>query len=259
MPMKTVDKAMRLLSYFTPSLPEIGLSELARLADLDKATTRRILVSLGNHHFIEQNKITKAYRLGSGFLHLARIREATTPITAIANQTVNWLCDASSETAHASVAGPTSLITVAHKEPIRGTVVMIDPTEPLPFHATASGIVFMAFSDAGILNKALSNPLNKFTEQTETNPEAIRKRAEQAKLDGYYLNEHGFESDVVGVASPYFNADGSAAGAIAIAMPMSRKTDELVKKSIRQVAAASARISTAIGGVVHPNVQKLIR
>jgi len=256
--MKTVDKAMRLLSYFTPSQPEIGLSELARLAQMDKATTRRILVSLSNHHFIEQNQITKSYRLGSGFLHLARIREATTPITAIATQTVDWLCDATSETAHASVAGPNGLITIAHKEPIRGTVVMIDPTEPLPFHATASGIVFLAFNDNALTEKALANPLNRFTAQTETDPIILRQRVLQAKTEGFYLNEHGFESDVVGIAAPYFNADGSAAGAIAVAMPVTRKTTEFVTKTKRQVAAASARITTAIGGLVHPNVQRLI-
>jgi len=256
--MKTVDKAMRLLSYFVPDRPEIGLSELARLADLDKATTRRILVSLGNHHFIEQNQITKSYRLGSGFLHLARIREATTPITSIATKTVDWLCDATSETAHASVAGPKALITVAHKEPIRGTVVMIDPTEPLPFHATASGIVFLAFSDETLKTKALQDDLNRYTDHTETDPQIVRQRIQQANEDGFYLNEHGFESDVAGIAAPYFNADGTAAGAIAVAMPITRKTDELLAKTKKHVAAASARITTAIGGVVHPNVQKLI-
>jgi DNA-binding IclR family transcriptional regulator len=257
--MKTVDKTMGLLSHFTPTQPEIGLSELARLAEMDKATTRRILVSLSKHHFIEQNQITKAYRLGSGFLHLARVREATTPITAIATQTVDWLCDATSETSHASVGGPNALITVAHKEPHRGTVVMIDPTEPLPFHATASGIAFLAFNDQSLLESVLRQNLNKYTTQTVTDPEAIRQRVAQAQEQGFYLNEHGFESDVAGLAAPFFNADGTAAGAIAAAMPISRKTDELVTKVKKHVAAASARITTAIGGVVHPNVQKLIR
>jgi DNA-binding IclR family transcriptional regulator len=257
--MKTVDKAMGLLSHFTPTQPEIGLSELARLADLDKATTRRILKSLIKHHFIEQNQITKAYRLGSGFLHLARVREATTPITAIATQTVDWLCETTHETAHASVAGPSALITIAHKEPHRGTVVMIDPTEPLPFHATASGIAFLAFNEPDLMEAALRQQLGKYTKFTETDPDAIRQRVLKAKEDGFYLNEHGFESDVAGLAMPYFNADGSAAGAIAVAMPITRKSDELVTKVKRNVAAASARITTAIGGVLHPNVQKLIR
>lgn len=256
--MKTIDKTMRLLSFFTPSQPEIGLSELARMAEMDKATTRRILVSLGKHHFIEQNQITKAYRLGSGFLHLARVREATTPITAIATQTVEWLCDCTRETAHASVGSPNALITIAHKEPQRGTVVMIDPTEPLPFHATASGIVFLAFNDADLLENLLKKPLKKHTDHTENDPDAVRARVARARRDGYYLNEHGFESDVAGLAAPYLNADGTAAGAIAVAMPTTRKTDEQIHMVKQHVAAASARITTAIGGVVHPSIQKLI-
>jgi len=75
--MRTVDKAMNLLNYFSTEKPEYGLSELAREAGLDKATTLRIMVSLARHGFIEQHPETKKYRLGNSVLRLARIREAT--------------------------------------------------------------------------------------------------------------------------------------------------------------------------------------
>ncbi len=203
--MKTVDKTMRLLSYFTPSQPEIGLSELARLAEMDKATTRRILMALNKHHFIEQNQITKAYRLGSGFLHLARVREATTPITAIASQTVDWLCDTTRETAHASVASPNALITIAHKEPHRGTVVMIDPTEPLPFHATASGIVFMAFNDTNFCENVLkkNNWANTQATPKQTRLFCANASNKRAKM-GFISTNTGFESDVAGARRALF-------------------------------------------------------
>ena len=47
--MKTVDKAMTVLGQFSLENSEIGLSELSRLACLDKAATRRLLVALGKH------------------------------------------------------------------------------------------------------------------------------------------------------------------------------------------------------------------
>jgi len=61
---KTVDKAMHLLNRFSIEQTEIGLSELARLADLDKAATRRLLVALAKHGYIEQSADTRKYRLG---------------------------------------------------------------------------------------------------------------------------------------------------------------------------------------------------
>ncbi|TIW18621.1 MAG: IclR family transcriptional regulator, partial [Mesorhizobium sp.] len=52
--MSTVGKAVSLLELFTLDEPEIGLSDLARKAGLDKATARRLLMALANHRLIEQ-------------------------------------------------------------------------------------------------------------------------------------------------------------------------------------------------------------
>ena len=90
--MKTVDKAFSVLDQFSMENTEIGLSELSRLASLDKAATRRLLVALSKHGFIEQSADTRKYRLGHGFLRLARIREATVPIVRAAPGSVRLAC-----------------------------------------------------------------------------------------------------------------------------------------------------------------------
>jgi len=79
------------------------------------------------HSFIEQSPETKRYRLGHGFLRLARIREATVPVSHIAKDVVDWLVDLTNETVHASVPGPQGMTTIAHKLPNRGRVVNIVP------------------------------------------------------------------------------------------------------------------------------------
>jgi hypothetical protein len=77
--MSSVIKALDLLSHFSASQPEIGLSQLCRIAKRDKATTYRHLQALEVTGFIEQNSATKHYRLGPAVLQLAEIREATVP------------------------------------------------------------------------------------------------------------------------------------------------------------------------------------
>ncbi|MFT5111764.1 MAG: DNA-binding IclR family transcriptional regulator [Parasphingorhabdus sp.] len=70
--MQTTDKALSLLSQFSESRPQIGLSEFARLARFDKATTRRLLISLIRNGLVEQHPETRKYRLGASILSLAR-------------------------------------------------------------------------------------------------------------------------------------------------------------------------------------------
>lgn len=154
--MRTVDKTFNLLGFFTTAAPEFGLSQLAREADLDKATTLRILVSLMKHGFIEQDDVSKKYRLGASVLRFARIREATFPIVSVLQPFVDRLASQTSETAHASLAAEEALITIATAEPQRPTRVFVDPSELLPFHATASGLAYLAFARPEVLEASLS-------------------------------------------------------------------------------------------------------
>ena len=172
--MQTVDKAMTLLAFFSPAEPEIGLSELARLASFDKAATRRFLVALAKHGFIEQNGENRKYRLGSAFLRFARIREASLPFTSIVQPVLEKLAAETGETAHASLLAGDSLSTIGIAVPQRATRVYIDPSQPLPLHATASGLACLAFGDpqwtAAMLGKG---KLPRHTARTTTSLKEI--------------------------------------------------------------------------------------
>ena len=110
--MRTVDKALTLLDYFSDRRPAIGLSELARLAGMDKATVHRMATALANHGFLEQDPLTKSYRLGAGILRLARLREACFPVEAIIEPILKALSEETGETAHASLLAGMKLATV---------------------------------------------------------------------------------------------------------------------------------------------------
>lgn len=57
--MGTVDKALSLLRFFSPQIPELGLSELTRQSGFDKATTLRCLTALERNGFVEQDVNTR--------------------------------------------------------------------------------------------------------------------------------------------------------------------------------------------------------
>ncbi|MHB9381962.1 helix-turn-helix domain-containing protein, partial [Mesorhizobium sp. W067] len=103
--MGTVGKAISLLELFTADEPELGLSDLARRCAFDKATTRRLLVALGGHGFVEQDAGTRHYRLGAGLSRLARIREACFPFLQTAIPVAQDLAGSTTETVHLSEFG----------------------------------------------------------------------------------------------------------------------------------------------------------
>ncbi len=247
--MKTVDKALSVLDQFSMENTEIGLSELSRMAGLDKAATRRLLIALSKHGFIEQSSDTRKYRLGHGFLRLARIREATVPVTRAAQEVANWLVEQTNETVHVSIPGAQGMTSIAHRLPNRGHVVNIVPSQVLYYHATASGLAYLSFASAETANKILSMKREKMTEATTTSKPELRKIASTFKSQGYSQTRNTFESDVSSIAMPFFQDEHDPAGSIALALPKNDLTDSRRDELLPLLKEAVSRLETALTGL----------
>ena len=246
--MKTVDKAFRLLDQFQPDRTEIGLSELARLAGLDKAATRRLLVALGAHGFIEQNGESRKYRLGPGFLRLAHLREATVPMAASAQEVCDWLNEVTGDSVHVSIPGPQSMLTLAFRMPGRGHVININPAEPLPYHATSAGHVFLAFASAETRARVLGLARPRFARGTVTDAAALTARIEAAREAGHALNRDTFEDEVSSVAMAFFARAGEPAGTLSVALPSVNLTEGRLAELLPLLAEGVSRLERAITG-----------
>lgn len=247
--MKTVDKALKVLDQFSLSQTEIGLSELARMADLDKAATRRLLVALSKHNFIEQNEETRRYRLGHGFLRLARIREATMPIGEIAQRVTDWLVSETNETVHVAIPGAQGMTTIAYRLPNRGRVVNIIPSEVLNYHATASGLVFLAFATAPTADRILDLKREKITRETTTTKPELLNLIKGFRTQGYALSRNSFEDDVASIAMPFFQNPGDPTGTVALALASDDLTDARRDALLPLLKEAVMRVEQALTGL----------
>ena len=246
--MKTVDKAMHVLDQFTTDRTEIGLSDLARLSGLDKAATRRLLLALGSHGYIEQVAETRKYRLGQGFLRLARIREATVPMSRAAQEVADWLVEQTGETVHISVPTPTSMTTIAHRLPPRGNVINIIPGEALYYHATAAGLAFMSYATEQTRSRLLALRREQVASGTKTKRADLLAAIEQTRKDGFSQSRNSFEDGVSSISMPFFSGPGDPAGTISVALPSEHMTPERRTDLLPLLKAAIERIETALRG-----------
>jgi DNA-binding IclR family transcriptional regulator len=251
--MQTVDKAMGLLACFSAALPELGLSELARLAGLDKAGARRLLVALAKHGFIEQDERTRRYRLGPAFLGYARMRETTRPLAAVVRGKLDELVQATGETAHASLLSGEHMATIGVAEPRRPTRVSVDPAQALPLHATASGLACLAFAPEAFQREFFTRAsLTRHTARTALSRRALRTMFAEIRERGYSLADRTFDDEVIGIAAPVFDTEGRAFAAIAVASIATRFERGSERRIARCVLDAAAAISAAGGGAPRP-------
>jgi DNA-binding IclR family transcriptional regulator len=247
--MGTVAKALSLLDFFNRSRSRIGLSDMARLSGLNKATVHRLLGELQAQGFVEQIGSGREYRLGPAFLRLAALREAAVPVRDLAMQVLAELSEDTHETAHVSLLQGDALSTVAFTYSARhGTRVTMEDAALLTFHNTSSGLAVLAFSPPEFVDHILARPMERRTAQTETDPNVIRARLDPIRESGMAQNVGGFEADVHSHAVPLFDARGQAFGAIAVAAPTARMTADhqaLIRRALRR---HGLRLTRLLGG-----------
>lgn len=250
--MSTVDKALELLNLFSERDPELGLSEVARRSGHDKATTRRLLVSMERQGVVEQDSRSKRYRLGPALIRLARVRESTHPLEAVVEDVLERIVEETGETAHFSLVAGGALATVGMKESPRANRVSLERGERLPLHATASGLAFLAFAPKDQVRRALGRQLRAHTERTITDPDALEEMIEAVKLSGIAVSNQGYETDVFGMAAPVFDGSGFAKGAVAVATPKSRIDAHVEATNRDALREAAIDLTRALGAAPHP-------
>lgn len=245
--MSSTTKTLELLSYFSASRPEIGLSQLCRLARRDKATTYRHMQALENAGFIERNPLTKYYRLGPALLQLAQTRELTVPRNLGAQNALIELAKATGETAHVTVLSGNTVYPLASVESPTHSIRAIIDIPAFPLHATASGLSALAFGPE-VLQDIAVNEMPSFTPNTVTQQNDLRDNIRLARATGFGTANGSFESEIQAVAAPLFDQTGLFAGSVSVASVATRFTPTLARCVQQNLILASRDITRNWGG-----------
>jgi len=234
--MTSVTKALSLLAHFSTARPEIGLSQLCRLAGRDKATTYRHLQALETAGFVEQNPMTKHYRLGPAVMQLAQLREATVPRKDGAKPALTALADATGETAHVTVLSGQTLYGLCECESPHHSIRAVIDINTFPLHATASGLSALAFGPSTLFN-------------------AATRLVDAARSSGFGRADRIFETEIQGLSTPVFDHSGQLAGAVAVASVAARFDAKLEQKIKTELITAARNITRNWGGVIPAQIE----
>jgi DNA-binding IclR family transcriptional regulator len=256
--MGTVGKALDLLDFFTRQRAQAGLSEMARLAGINKATCHRLLTEMESRGLVEQVGPSREYRLGPAVLRLAALRESAVPTRDAAMPVLRALADATGETAHLSLREGDKLVTIGFAySSLHGTRVAMEDADILPWHATSSGHAVLAYLEEGERDALLARPLDAHTEATPTDPAALRAAVAAVRATATAETRGTFEADVQSVAVPLFGREGRVTGALGIVAPAARMSADLRRRIVSETTRAAAEIVHLWGGMLPPEVARL--
>lgn len=246
-----------ILDCFTPEKAELGVREIARLADMPPSTTGRLLQSMRERGILRQNEETKAYSLGIQLLNWTGVYLAALDIRAIAMPIMAELQASTLETISLYVLDGTDRVCVERLESPQRVRIVARLGLRLPLYAGSAGKVILAYLSTERMEQILATvPLLPFTRHTITDNARLREELEVIRACGYAFSHGEWIEDASGVAAPIFGHDNQVVGALTISGPSQRFDKEVIERYGQQLIPAGREISRVMGSTSNSSYMK---
>jgi DNA-binding IclR family transcriptional regulator len=242
----SVDKALVVLRLLHDDGP-LGVSELAERLDVARSTAHRLLGTLMHHGFVEQDRMTRNYRLGPFFTQQGVETKAVLQLRAIAMPTMRTLSAEFDETVQLTVLEGANCRFVDGVSGNRPLKTSVQSGSVLPAYATASGKALLAELDDETVSALYTRKkLPTITGHTVPTMATLLDQLARIRRDGYSLNDGETEDGVGALAVPVRGRSGHALGAIAFSLPTVRMRPENTRRMLPRLIASAAAISETL-------------
>jgi IclR family pca regulon transcriptional regulator len=227
---ESLDRGLRLLRAFGESAAPMALSEIARIADLPRATARRILFTLQHAGYVASDG--KLFALTPHVLTLAGSYLRSNQIVAVLQPVLDRISADALEISSVAVLDGDDVVFIARASPTRIFTGGVDIGYRLPSFCTAVGRALLGrLKDADLKANLASMKREAMTPQTVTDPKRLLAAIAADRGRGYSLVDREAEPHFRSIAVPVQRYDGSIVAAINIGAHVDRiSTEEMVKR-----------------------------
>ncbi len=247
--MKSINKTLDVLEVFlTVKESKLRLSEIARLAGINKSTVNRIVIDLRKRLYLQQSGKRGKYSLGPQFVKFSQMMDKRMQFGAVARPHMVKLSKAVHECVlltaldveEAIISDVIDSVHVLKVAPLIG--------QTIPLYCTAQGKAILAYMKEPELEKYLMNVTRKkITENTVTNAAELRAHLiEVIRENAAYDNEEQYLG-LRNVAVPIKDANNEVYTSVGVLGPSIRLTMEKMKEMVPDVQKCALAISRDLG------------
>jgi len=227
---------------------EISLTELAKKLDLSKGTTYRLLLSLKARGYVEQNSITRRYRLGLKIVSIGYKLLGNVDLRTEARIVLEDLLRETKESIHLARLQNGEVVFIDSLPSLYSLRVHKLPGERGFAHCTAVGKVLLAHCTSQKLNEVIKQKgLPKLTPTTITSASDLKKHLDMVRKQGFAIDDEESSPGCRCIAAPIRDHRGEVIAALSITGPSTRITPERFNQLVELVKRAADKISTGLG------------
>jgi DNA-binding IclR family transcriptional regulator len=220
----------------TDDVGVVGVSALARAAQIPKSTAHRLLKTLAQHEMVD--RAGAKYRLGVRFFELSQAARLTLfdELRNVAAPLLEDLFEVVRETVHLAILEGDDVLYLEKITGPNGSRMPSRVGGRMPATCTSLGKAILAFSPADVVGRVLGSPLHRVTPYSIVVPRIMQEQLDEVRRNGVAFDHEEARIGVTCVGAPILGKDGYAVGAVSVAGPTTRFDPRSAARRVRQTA-----------------------
>jgi len=250
-------RMLSVLDAFGPDHILLSLSDISRRSGLSLSTAHRLVGELRDWGALDRARDGR-YSIGLRILELGGLAPQGLHLRDVALPYLGDLQHVIHANVHLAVRDGHDVVYVESLNARDGVRVLSRLGGRWPMHATGTGQVLLAFSSQEFREEVLASKLRRFTPQTLSDPEDLRRALAQVRQTGVAIAEDQLTPDALALAVPLRGQRDRVVAALGVTV----KTGSVAPHTILPALHATARaISRALGApsAMHPPAASGVR
>ncbi|MGN1386093.1 MAG: IclR family transcriptional regulator [Bacillus sp. (in: firmicutes)] len=245
---KSVSRALDIITMLSLKKGGLGVTEIANQIDINKSSVYRILSTLVQYGYVEQDTDTGRYKLGYKFLEISSKLLESIDLRGEARPFLQELENETNEVVHLVVYDQGEVVYIEKLEGNELLRMHSKVGKRAPMHCTSVGKAILAQLPDNVIESILERKgMPVHTIHTITDKDVFMMELEQVRQKGYALDLEENELGITCIAVPIFDHTGKVVSAVSISGPTIRMTEERLEQLHKRMITIGKQISERLG------------
>jgi DNA-binding IclR family transcriptional regulator len=244
----SVATALRILNLYDNKTPEMSLGDIAKRLGISKSRAHRLLATLCDHQFIEQDGETVRYRPGVKLLEIGTVYRNSNRFIREAQPIMRSIVEQTNTGVNLSTLVDGLVVYLVMESPPGVLANCTIPTTRTWAHSTGMGKAMLSdLSDAEVQAVIDTHGLPGRTMNTITAAEALQEELRRIRERGYAIDREEAIEGTCCVAVLIRNIEKEFVGAMSIAGFTAQMSDSVIQEYLHLLQIASQQLSVRLG------------
>lgn len=232
------ENVLDVLLLFSEARTELTVDEISELIETPRSTTYRYIRLLRDKGLIEKTP-AGSFQLGARLLQLAKTAQQQPDLATVALPVMEEIARQTKETVLLTRMIGRNAVCIERVEGPQTVRISFDRGRVQPLHAGASSVILLAYANESEWQQYLSLPLERFTDNTITDLDALQERLHSIRRQGYCVSDSEVDVGARAVAVPILNDRQQMVAALSTAGPAFRMDDDTVARHLELLRTAA--------------------